>query len=197
MLSIINSLVANIIAVLLCYIINIDYFTIENYIFSFIFCTFLSDMLFYKVYKSDFIKKTEPIVETKILSSKEIVALMDSSTITGHHFLGCGCIDENMYYYYLEKIEVGCKMARILATDVSIIEDDEETPRIEEQEVWKAQNYRLIKKPTIWFSFSLFFKCKKYKVGETIQDIMTKQDNRTIIYVPKNSITTDYKINLK
>lgn len=197
MLSVICAIIASVICFVIEYIFMPDIFNIWHCICTLIISIPFLDLVLYDIEKISFLKEIEPLIEIKILSRKEIVALMDSSTITGHHFLGCGCIDENMYYYYLEKTEVGCKMARILATDVSIIEDDKEIPRIEEQEVWKVQNYRLIKKPTIWYSFSLFFKCKKYKVGETIQDIMTKQDNKTIIYVPTNSITTDYKIDLK
>lgn len=197
MLSVICAIIASVICFVIEYIFMPDSFNIWHCICTLIISIPFLDFVLYDIDKISFLKEIEPFIEIKILSRKEIVALMDSSTITGHHFLGCGQIDGSMYYYYLEKTDVGCKISRILATDVSVIENENETPRIEEQEVWKAQKYRLIKKPTIWYSFFLFFKFKKYKVGDTIQNIMIKQDNRTIIYVPKNTIMTDYKIDLK
>lgn len=197
MVSIICAIISSIICWLIEYIFMPGNFDIWDSIFTFIIVLSIMEWVCYSSIKSNYIKEVEPDIDLDVKSSKEIIALSDNLTVKGHHFLGCGNVNEDLYYYYLEKTESGSKMSRVQANTTYLIEDNSETPRIEEQEVWMAQQFIVVKQPTIWLNLKLFFKCRKYKIGQKIKDAMYLKENRTVIYIPKGSIIKDFKVDLK
>lgn len=102
----------------------------------------------------------------------EISALNDKSNISGNFFIGTGYIEEEINYYYVENTEKGKIIKNIEADNVYIVEDNEEKPRIEK---YNAQ----------------------YK--NKICNLIAKNYNNSYkkIYIPENSITNEYNINLE
>lgn len=102
----------------------------------------------------------------------EISALKDNNNMSGNFFIGIGYIDEEMNYYYVENTEKGKIVKKIDANNVYIVEDNEEQPRIEE---YKAQ-----------------FKNEKWLLIAANCNNSYKK-----IYIPENSITNEYNIDLE
>lgn len=104
--------------------------------------------------------------------------------ITGNIFITSGTIENNQYYYYMHKTDNGLKADKIAADDTYVVEIDtnKETPRVESY-VYEG------------------------KVNETLMFWLTYQwggdyDTKYIfayykLYVPENSITSEYSIDLK
>lgn len=64
---------------------------------------------------------------------QEIVALKDSTATEGSFFLGCGRVEEEMYYYYMAEAEGGSyKLEKVEAEgNCYIYEDNTGTPYVE------------------------------------------------------------------
>ena len=107
-----------------------------------------------------------------VTETKEITALNDNSSATGSFFLGSGRVDEDMKYYYVEQTEKGKHIDDVSADHAYIIEANNETPRIERYEP-KFENAWLY-----WIAFPV-------------------QEAEYKIYIPEDSITTDFDVNLE
>lgn len=112
---------------------------------------------------------TQPVLAEEI----KIVALQDGASSAGRFFLGAGHTDDKVKYYYLEETEQGKHIASVDARNSYIIESNSETPRIETYKYeWKNKGWKwlaLISPP-----------------GRTIK-----------IYIPENSVTTDFNVDLQ
>lgn len=101
----------------------------------------------------------------------KIVALKDNFNKDGSFFLGCGSVDDKLYYYYAEETEHGYSVNKMSADSCYIAYTDGE-PYIERQSAGgfkNGWNYILLV-PTF---------------------------SRTTIYVPPGTIDTSYDIDLE
>lgn len=107
-----------------------------------------------------------------LVETKEITALNDDSAISGHFYLGSGYVNEKKRYYFFEETDKGKHMDSVDADSSYIIESDTEQPRIE---VYPP------KFKSKWlYLFAMEFADTEYK-----------------IYIPENSITTEFKVDLE
>lgn len=99
---------------------------VSAYVLMFATCACMLGLVFSGI--CSYICPTEEV----LTDTCEIVALKDSSSVSGRLFLGVGLVGEEMSYQYFEKTADGVKACSISADDVTIIEmDDGSTPRIE------------------------------------------------------------------
>lgn len=110
--------------------------------------------------------------EKYVVETYQISALADNSKIEGRFFLGSGSINENQKYFFMKKEDGGLIMDYIPATG-SIVYEGYNEPFIEKLESRFVND---------WWSLIALpgFNKGHYKV-----------------YVPENSITTDFIINLQ
>ena len=117
-----------------------------------------------------YIKKLLPILETL----REITI---QTKTEGCFFLGSGSIKENMAYYFYSKTKNGGKeFGWIRTSGATIFEVDSITPRIE----------------------TYYKRCTSEKLKNWLP--ITALNNKVVkryIYVPKNSIVNEYKLNLE
>ena len=141
--------------------------TIVTLIFSTV-IGLLSSLLF--LIPNTFIPKEEK--EYSSVSHK-IVALKDTKESKGSFILGSGYIDEELYYYYFEETSEGLKKRKLRASDCYIKYDD--NPRvIEYTHTGYKKAYHYI-----------------YATPEVIHVTYY------VIYVPKGSITNEFKVDLE
>lgn len=107
----------------------------------------------------------------EIEEAEEIYSLADSTTTTGRHYLFSGYINENLVFRYVVKTEFGKKIEEIKNNNVYIQEGDY-TPTVKRH--WKEYKYK-------WLE--LFAVCD--------------DEMRIVFYVPQNSVTNEYNIDLK
>lgn len=106
------------------------------------------------------------------VNTTEIYALNDNIGAQGKFFLGSGHVNGDAYYYYIEETDVGKHIASIPANNAYICESNSETPRIEMQQMcWEKSWVKWIL-ITNWF------------------------ETRYMIYIPENSVTTDFNVDL-
>jgi hypothetical protein len=110
--------------------------------------------------------------EAYISSEQQIYALQDNNSVKGSFFLGSGSIDGTMKYAYLIKSEDGVEIKYIDSDGVIIVEEDSNKPRI----ITYSNRFT----SGFWNKMSW---C-------TISD-------KTKIYIPKNSVKYDYKVDLE
>lgn len=101
----------------------------------------------------------------------EIMALKDNQNANGNFFVMGGYIDEDLYYYYAKKTELGYKTEKVKAEN-SYIKYTNDKPHIE---TYKAE----------------------FKSNAAYVFAMCMTDNRYIIYCPENTITTEYAVDLE
>lgn len=105
------------------------------------------------------------------VDSFEISALNDNVSTHGKFFLGTGSMKEEMRYYFIEDTESGKHINSIPAKNAYIHESNSETPRMEKQK-------------SVWVSDWINWFCIK------------PDDIQYHIYIPENSVTTDFNIDL-
>jgi len=106
------------------------------------------------------------------VTEQEIFALTDSSTIEGYHFLYSGQIDGDLVYRYVIETEKGKHIEEISAEHAYIKEGDY-TPTV------KIHDIKFAKDWYSWFAYDFLF------------------DDYVEFYIPENTITTEYNIDLK
>lgn len=111
-------------------------------------------------------------IKYSLIESKEIVALNDNSGASGQFFLGSGNADHSMKYYFIEATNKGGHMDSVDASKTFIIESNKENPRIEYyRPKWESVVLR-------WFAHPL-------------------NKTRYKIYIPENSMTSNFNIDLE
>ncbi len=111
-------------------------------------------------------------VEQELIETVEVSALKDSSVVEGHSYLFSDYANEEQSYFYMSNGEYGKHMDSIPAQNAYIIENNDETPRIEKYEAgWKSKGWYLLGWP----------------IGEDINKI----------YIPEGSVTTDYSVDME
>jgi len=111
------------------------------------------------------------IVETKE-TIHTLVSLGARASLEGKFFLGTGKVGENPRYYFMREEVGGYRMACVTTHNTLVIEDNNETPRVE-----KVRVVNKAIKPR-------FFKYDENK------------HTSYRIYIPENSITRDFKIDV-
>lgn len=111
-------------------------------------------------------------IEYTVAETKEITALNDNSTASGYFFLGSGQVDEEMKYFFVEETEKGKHVDSVSAKNAYVIESNSETPRIE----LLRPDFK--NKGLWWIAFPM-------------------QDPEYRIYIPEDSITTDFNVDLE
>lgn len=112
-------------------------------------------------------------MDYKLTETIEITALNDNSAVSGHFYLGSGYVDEDMKYYFIEETEKGKHMDSVDADYSYIIESNNENPRIEVYSP-EFKNNKVLR----WFATELA--ADEYR-----------------IYIPENSITTEFSVDLQ
>jgi hypothetical protein len=144
-------------------------------IFSAIFSIFLSVIVFLIVgscvYVIDEHLVPDEAVVIKRTKSQELVSLEDKNIIQGGFVLGTGKINNNDYYYYVVETDKGHKIDKVSINNCYIRYTDD-NPRIEE---YRGRAFK------DWVMWIYAMPSKHYY----------------IVYVPKNTIVTDYCIDLK
>ena len=69
----------------------------------------------------------------EVVEKYDLVAINDAQSVNGSFFLGCGSINENMYFvFYFEKADGAIQYKRVKAEWCSVYESDEyKTPKAE------------------------------------------------------------------
>lgn len=111
-------------------------------------------------------------IEYTVAETKEITALNDSSTASGQFFLGSGQVDGTMKYYFVENTEKGKHVDSVSAKNAYIIESNTEKPRIELHKPY-------FKNKWLWW------------IASPMQGFEYR------IYIPEDSITTDFNVDLE
>jgi hypothetical protein len=107
------------------------------------------------------------------VSEQKIYALKDNSQTNGSFFLGSGTIDEEQYFFYVIDTEKGKRIEKQLADESYVVETNNETPKV----VTYERRYK-----------SAF---ARFMYGDTNGNYEYR------FYVPKNTITTDFTIDLE
>lgn len=136
--------------------------------------------------------KSEVISETE----KEIVNLniksMSNGDINGNFFVGIGGLSGNIadeeYYYFYTKTDNKYRLEKVLAKDVELIEYDG-TPKIVYKEI-KTSEIGSMSNGDLANFFRLDFTYEWVKG-------LPQKSKETIIYIPKNSIITDFDPNIE
>lgn len=105
--------------------------------------------------------------------SEELYALKDNSKTKGSFFLGTGNVKSDTEYYFMTKRKKGIQMDSVSSSSTYLNEKDGVKPKIK---YYKEQFKN--KKVTKWFGD--YWGSKEY-----------------IITIPKNSITTEFKVDLE
>ena len=105
----------------------------------------------------------------------ELSALKDGSSSSGNFFLGTGTIDSSQYYFYLTQNSKGLQQSKLkIDSDVYLKEDDSVKPNISKYN--KVTDSKFV----------------KFMFGEQLT-----VESHTIITVPANSVTTEFKVDLE
>ena len=106
-------------------------------------------------------------VDQNLYKTIEVSALKDNSVIEGRSYLVSGYVNEEQSYYYMCDGEYGKYMDSISAKNSYIVENNDETPRVEKYEAsWKNDLWYLLGWP--------------------------KDRGINKIYVPEGSVIVDY-----
>ena len=111
---------------------------------------------------------------TEIIEEQEIYALSDSSTVGGKHYLSVGYVNEELVYRYVVNTDKGKHVKEEKASDVYLHEGDYQpsvkTHSVEFKESW----YK-------WIA----------------HDVFRGEERYVEFYVPENTITTEYNVDLQ
>lgn len=114
--------------------------------------------------------------ETVETNRVEIYSIGNQTGVEGSFIFGSGHIDSEMYYFYYEKGDYGYIIKKIKSQDVEIVERDDEEP------IGYIVTYDNVPKQENWF----------IAFGKKVFSNLSK----TVIYLPKNSITISYSISV-
>ncbi len=145
------------------------------------------------------------IKENVIETEKEIVNLNIKSNVNGEingsFFIGTGgvggSINDEEYYYFYTKTDNRYKLEKVLAKDVELIEYDG-IPKIVYKET-KLIKERKRTNGVVSDFLKLYFN-KEWEENLSLFDLMKYGDSEkeeTIIYIPKDSIFTNFNPNLE
>ncbi|MCR1950417.1 hypothetical protein NSA50_04970 [Clostridium sp. DSM 100503] len=145
------------------------------------------------------------IKENVIETEKEIVNLNIKSNVNGEingsFFIGTGgvggSINDEEYYYFYTKTDNRYKLEKVLAKDVELIEYDG-IPKIVYKET-KLIKERKRTNGVVSDFLKLYFN-KEWEENLSLFDLMKYEDSEkeeTIIYIPKDSIFTNFNPNLE
>ncbi len=115
-------------------------------------------------------------MESKRIPSRhvEIYAMGDQFGVEGNLFLGFGNMEQGGYYFYYYKTKVGFKIDKIKVENATIIEDNNEIPRIQ------------------------YFKSELVNESDKKWGLVSGTDyDDVVIYVPEKSIKQDIKFDLQ
>ncbi len=146
--------------------------------------------------------------EVEVVDSSEIVALQDTSSVSGSFFLGSGSVNNNDYYVFYIDTESGYKREKINADSdsapvyIKYITSDNEVPHIDSYDI---RVRKTLKADPRWFSVFASGKYRSFNVGDVISEEETwyytdehsPDDFRYEIYIPEGSIQENYVIDLK
>lgn len=111
--------------------------------------------------------------------SYPLVALQDNINLNGHFFLGCGSIENNNYYFVMLKDKERIKFHKLPAEKWNIIEEENIQPQV------------VVIKKSVPKLVNELFSNDDDDLGVRKGKIIDR-----IIYIPKNSIINNYKIDL-
>lgn len=114
-----------------------------------------------------------PETETKFKEKIEITALKDNSQIQGNFFLGSGSINEESYYFYMTNTNKGKKMEKAKVENSYINENSDNDTYVEVYDVMIKNGFA------------------KFLFGKTTVD------SEYIFYVPEDSVTTEFKVDME
>lgn len=114
-----------------------------------------------------------PDVKYELVETKEIYALKDNQGMRGNFYLGTGYVEDNQKYFFIVNQEGGKKMDSV-SVDQSILYEGAKTTKVEVYE------------PVI-----------KGKVAKFLFTSTSPRDNKYKLYIPKDSITTEYKVDME
>ena len=106
------------------------------------------------------------------IETVEISALKDNSNVEGSFFLGTGSIEENSYYYFIKNTNKGKRMEKVLV-DKSYINEGSDEAYVE------------------------IYKGKFSKFAQIMLFSEYGFDEEYIFYVPDNSVTTEFKVDME
>ena len=113
--------------------------------------------------------KTKEVVEIYYLET-----LQDNNSVKGSFFLGSGNINGEMKYVFYYDVDGGYKMNQI-SYDNTLIKYTEDSPKVE--------HYKLVKTDAFINHFTIYLGCSC--------------KDRNVIYIPKESVKTDYVLDAK
>lgn len=111
---------------------------------------------------------------TEKIETKEIYALTDSSELEGSHYLFSGYVNGKLVYRYIVNTDKGKKIETVNCDNAYFVEGAH-SPKVEIHTTELAGEW------CHWLSFGLGYVDSEYLV----------------FYVPENSITTEYNVDLK
>lgn len=149
-----------------------ELFSFGEAIFQFVIAVLISGLVAVTLWLCSSVAFSFAEFDYNLTKTKEIVALNDSSAISGRFYLGSGRADEKMKYYFVEETEKGKHIDDVYADNAYIIESNNETPRVEVCAPGFKNDWMY------WFAFPM-------------------AENEYRIYIPENSITTEFDINLE
>jgi hypothetical protein len=122
------------------------------------------------------------VLQTKLIEHSKttnIVALQDNMTtqgsFSGVFFIGAGYVDEDLYYYYIEKTDDGLHIGPKVPANKAYIQKSDGQPHM--TYIWEDR-----KGESVW----------KYH----FLDAQTAVE-KYIFYVPDTTVVTDFKVDLK
>lgn len=134
---------------------------------------------------------TERKEEYKLVESQNIVALQDSSNISGRFLLGSGTVNGSMYYCYYIDTDDGYKYQQINTSDYNVDVsikycNENETPHIE-----KYDRYTISTSNKKWgWVFNPVLIAPRAN-----QSVLSAQ--KIYIYLPEGTIDENYKVDLQ
>lgn len=155
----------------------------------------------------DYYKTETTPMSTDVTSSDELLNFQDTVQTESKHTYLITFTKENpkdvTYYSYYVKTDYGYEYQKISPENENVYIrycDENETPKIETETDTCKSDKILIEKPNIWYSniFSYFEYCK-YNEGDVIEskEYEDKDNARTIFYVPENSFSVQYDIDMQ
>lgn len=147
----------------------------------------------------------EEKIRTSITSSQELINFQDTQQDKGQYtYLLAyrnGKTESVMYYAYYVKTEYGYEYQKISPEEKNVYIrycDENETPRKEtEVDIYKKKEI-LNYEPDIWTtSIFSYIEYHIYNKGDVIDSYRTEECDRTIFYIPQDSISYQYEVDMK